>query len=117
MIQLPMSNPPAGLRSPEEQLWLSRLAQAPAVRLIASIDHVNAALLWDNRIAAAFKWLWVEATSYAGYETETSNILPILTSKLARDGWCCCYRTAWSWSHNRQQSAGCLLQPVLQVLQ
>eukprot|EP00878_Enallax_costatus_P031657 GHUV01034629.1.p1 GENE.GHUV01034629.1~~GHUV01034629.1.p1 ORF type:complete len:408 (+),score=68.47 GHUV01034629.1:167-1225(+) len=70
-----------GLRSPDEQLWLSRLAQAPAVHLIASIDHVNAALLWDNRISAALKWLWLEATSYASYEAETSNMLPILTSK------------------------------------
>lgn len=75
----------AGLRSPEEQLWLSRLAQAPAVHLIASIDHTNAALLWDNRIAAAFKWLWVEATSYASYGAETSNVIPILTSKSSRD--------------------------------
>uniref|UniRef100_A0A383W8S0 Origin recognition complex subunit 2 n=1 Tax=Tetradesmus obliquus TaxID=3088 RepID=A0A383W8S0_TETOB len=69
-----------GLRGAEEQLWLSRLSQAPAVHLIASIDHVNAALLWDNRTAAAFKWLWLDVTSYAAYKAETSSALPILTS-------------------------------------
>lgn len=70
-----------GLRGAEEQLWLSRLSQAPAVHLIASIDHVNAALLWDNRTAAAFKWLWLDVTSYAAYKAETSSALPILTSE------------------------------------
>ncbi|KAF6258564.1 origin recognition complex subunit 2-domain-containing protein [Scenedesmus sp. NREL 46B-D3] len=69
-----------GLRAQEEQLWLSRLSQAPAVHLLASIDHVNAALLWDNRTAAAFKWLWLDVTSYATYKAETSSTLPILTS-------------------------------------
>jgi hypothetical protein len=71
----------AGLRGPEEQLWLSRLSQAPAVHLLASIDHVNAALLWDNRTAAAFRWLWLDVTSYAAYKAETSSALPILTSE------------------------------------
>jgi origin recognition complex subunit 2 len=71
----------AGLRSADEQLWLSRLAQAPAVRLVASIDHVNAALLWDSRASAAFRWLWLDGTSYASYEAETSSILPIITSE------------------------------------
>eukprot|EP00882_Tetradesmus_deserticola_P010029 GHRQ01010596.1.p1 GENE.GHRQ01010596.1~~GHRQ01010596.1.p1 ORF type:complete len:199 (+),score=98.09 GHRQ01010596.1:202-798(+) len=70
----------AGLHAPEEQLWLSRLSQAPAVHLLASIDHVNAALLWDNRTAAAFNWLWLDVTSYAAYKAETSSMLPILTS-------------------------------------
>jgi origin recognition complex subunit 2 len=71
----------AGLRGPEEQLWLRRLSQAPAVHLLASIDHVNAALLWDNRTAAAFRWLWMDVTSYAAYKAETSSALPILTSE------------------------------------
>jgi origin recognition complex subunit 2 len=71
----------AGLRSAEEQLWLSRLSQAPAVRLVASVDHVNAALLWNSRVAAAFNWLWVHGTTYAAYNAETANVAPIITSK------------------------------------
>jgi len=71
----------AGLRSAEEQLWLSRLSQAPAVRLVASVDHVNAALLWNSRMAAAFNWLWVDGTTYAAYDAETRSVPPIITSK------------------------------------
>jgi hypothetical protein len=70
----------AGLRSAEEQLWLSRLSQAPAVRLVASVDHVNAPLLWNSRIAAAFNWLWLDGTTYATYDAETRNVAPIITS-------------------------------------
>jgi hypothetical protein len=44
-----------GLRSPEDQLWLGRLAQCPNVHLAASVDHVNAALLWDARACARFR--------------------------------------------------------------
>lgn len=69
-----------GLRSAEEQLWLSRLSQAPAVRLVASVDHVNAALLWNSRMAAAFNWLWVDGTTYAAYDAETRSVPPIITS-------------------------------------
>lgn len=69
-----------GLRAGEEQLWLSRLSQAPAVRLVASVDHVNAALLWNSRVAAAFNWLWVDGTTYAGYDAETAHVAPIITS-------------------------------------
>lgn len=71
----------AGLRSGEEQLWLSRLSQAPAIRLIASVDHVNAALLWNSRVAASFNWLWVDGTTYRAYDTETRSVAPIITSK------------------------------------
>lgn len=76
--------PTAGLRAGEEQLWLSRLSQAPAVRLVASVDHVNAALLWNSRVAAAFNWLWVDGTTYAGYDAETAHVAPIITSKYRR---------------------------------
>lgn len=79
-----ISLPTAGLRAGEEQLWLSRLSQAPAVRLVASVDHVNAALLWNSRVAAAFNWLWVDGTTYAGYEAETAHVAPIITSKYRR---------------------------------
>ncbi|KAI8462573.1 MAG: origin recognition complex subunit 2-domain-containing protein [Monoraphidium minutum] len=71
-----------GLRAPEEQLWLGRLAQCPNVHLVASVDHVNAALLWEPRAAARFRWLWVEAPTYAAYEDETRDTPPLLTGCL-----------------------------------
>ena len=42
-----------------------------AVRLVASIDHVNAsALLWDNRTSANFSWIWREVHTYRPYIEE-----------------------------------------------
>ena len=42
-----------------------------AVRLIASIDHVNAsALLWDNGTAANFSFVWKEVHTYRPYVEE-----------------------------------------------
>ncbi|OVA10450.1 Origin recognition complex [Macleaya cordata] len=39
-----------GLRDSESQQYLARLASCSHVRLVASIDHVNAALLWDKKM-------------------------------------------------------------------
>lgn len=72
----------AGLRAPEEQLWLSRLSQSPCVHLLASIDHVNAALLWDKRTAARYQWLWHNVTNYASYDVETLEMQPIITGNV-----------------------------------
>lgn len=42
-----------------------------AVRLVASIDHVNAsALLWDNGTAANFSFVWKEVHTYRPYVEE-----------------------------------------------
>lgn len=71
--------PSAGLRAPEEQLWLGRLAQCPAVHLLASVDHVGAAALWDKGTAALFRWCWQHAATYAPYELETLDLPPLLT--------------------------------------
>ena len=40
------------LRSPEAQALLGELAAMPRVHLVASVDHVNAPLLWSKREAA-----------------------------------------------------------------
>lgn len=42
-----------------------------AVRMVASIDHVNAsALLWDNRTSANFAWIYKEVHTYHPYVDE-----------------------------------------------
>ncbi len=70
-----------GLRTAEDQLWLSRLAQCRAVHLLAAVDHANAALLWDRRAAMRFRWLWHDVTSYEHYDVETMHMPPILTGE------------------------------------
>ncbi len=49
----PRIPPAVGLRSHEGQRLLSELARLPRVHLAASMDHVNAALLWDQQVGAA----------------------------------------------------------------
>jgi hypothetical protein len=51
-----MSLFPSGLRSEEQQATLSHLAACPNCHLIASVDHVNAALMWPTAVAALFRW-------------------------------------------------------------
>jgi origin recognition complex subunit 2 len=44
------------LRTPEAQATLADLAATGVVRLVASVDHVNAPLLWDKKLLARFNW-------------------------------------------------------------
>ncbi|KAG0235740.1 Origin recognition complex subunit 2 [Actinomortierella wolfii] len=60
------------LRSDKSQAALSYLASCPHVHLLATLDHINAALLWDAVKAARFEWVWHELTTYENYLTETS---------------------------------------------
>jgi origin recognition complex subunit 2 len=53
----------------------------PRVHLVASVDHVNASLLWSKREAARFNWVWQEATTFAPYKLETANVPQLLASK------------------------------------
>ena len=69
------------LRSPEAQAVLGELASMPRVHLIASVDHVNAPLLWSKREAARFNWVWRQATTFAPYAVETSFAAQLLASR------------------------------------
>ncbi|KAG0209687.1 Origin recognition complex subunit 2 [Mortierella sp. GBA30] len=61
-----------GLRSERVQAALSLLASCPSIHLIASMDHINANILWDTVKAARFRWVWHELTTFQPYLTETS---------------------------------------------
>jgi len=58
------------LRDEESQTALSYLAELPTCRIIASVDHVNGSLLWDRDKSTRFKWLSIDATTYANYFKE-----------------------------------------------
>lgn len=70
-----------GLRSRETQEMLSELSRCPAVRLIASVDHVNSCLLWDKRTAARFNWLYFDVTTYAPYTVEAQEMPSLLVGR------------------------------------
>jgi origin recognition complex subunit 2 len=71
----------APLRNAESQALLGELAAMPRVHIIASVDHVNAPLLWSKREAARFNWVWQRATTFAPYHLETANVPQLLASK------------------------------------
>eukprot|EP00177_Eucheuma_denticulatum_P008808 GFKZ01015996.1.p1 GENE.GFKZ01015996.1~~GFKZ01015996.1.p1 ORF type:complete len:456 (+),score=52.81 GFKZ01015996.1:157-1524(+) len=59
-------------RSMETQIALSMLAALPKVSLVASIDHVNAPLLWDGVTYSRFSWAWIKADTFIPYQLETT---------------------------------------------
>ena len=62
----------SSLRSEKAQTALSILAQSPHVHLVASIDHINASLIWDQARLSRFNWVWHDVTTYEPYLEETS---------------------------------------------
>ena len=78
------------LRSPKVKSQLAALASHTRIHLIASIDHVNAPLLWTstecstrkrenideeslNYYVPGFSWLWHDLTTMASYDFELAH--------------------------------------------
>ncbi|KAL2318584.1 hypothetical protein Fmac_032460 [Flemingia macrophylla] len=60
-----------GLRDSETQQCLARLAACARIRVVASIDHVNAPLFWDKNMAhTQFNWCWYHVPTFAPYKVE-----------------------------------------------
>ncbi|OLL25964.1 Origin recognition complex subunit 2 [Neolecta irregularis DAH-3] len=60
------------IRSEKSQSYLSILASHPKITLLASIDHINAPLLWDIAKSSNYNFLWHETTTFIPYTIETS---------------------------------------------
>lgn len=59
------------LRDSESQQYLARLASCAHVAMVASIDHVNAPLLWDKKMVhTQFNWSWYHVPTFAPYKAE-----------------------------------------------
>ena len=74
------------LQSERVQGVLSHLASFPHVYMIASLDHINAPLMWDQWKLSRFNWTWHDVTSFEQYTVETSyenSILAKQAGKLA----------------------------------
>lgn len=60
-----------GLRDPDIQQYLARIAACNHIRVIASIDHVNAPLLWDKKMVhTLFNWWWHHVPTFSPYKVE-----------------------------------------------
>uniref|UniRef100_A0A667ZIE7 Origin recognition complex subunit 2 n=1 Tax=Myripristis murdjan TaxID=586833 RepID=A0A667ZIE7_9TELE len=60
------------LRGEKTQSALGQLASLPNLHLVASIDHINAPLVWDQCKQSQFNWLWWECVTFQRYAEETS---------------------------------------------
>ncbi|XP_009874771.1 PREDICTED: origin recognition complex subunit 2, partial [Apaloderma vittatum] len=60
------------LRGERSQQILAQLSSLPSIYLIASIDHINAPLMWDQAKLSLYNWLWYETTTFNPYAEETS---------------------------------------------
>ncbi|XP_068604709.1 origin recognition complex subunit 2 [Brachionichthys hirsutus] len=60
------------LRGEKTQSALGQLASLPTLHLVASIDHINAPLVWDQFQQSQFNWLWWECVTFQRYADETS---------------------------------------------
>lgn len=68
----------ASFRNDKAQAVFSQLAQMNNMYLIATIDHINAPLLWDQAKLRRFNFVWWDVTSFAPYTAETSYESSIL---------------------------------------
>ncbi|XP_036110062.1 origin recognition complex subunit 2 isoform X1 [Molossus molossus] len=60
------------LRGDKSQQIIGQLSSLHNIYLIASIDHLNAPLMWDHVKQSLYNWLWYETTTYSPYTEETS---------------------------------------------
>nr|XP_031842814.1 origin recognition complex subunit 2-like isoform X8 [Nomia melanderi] len=60
------------LRSDRAQDMLSSLASIKNVGVLASVDHINAPLLWDHTKRSKFNFFWWDTTTFLPYKQETS---------------------------------------------
>ncbi|XP_034558383.1 origin recognition complex subunit 2 isoform X2 [Notolabrus celidotus] len=60
------------LRGEKTQSALGHLASLPNLHIVASLDHINAPLVWDQFQQSQFNWLWWECVTFQHYAEETS---------------------------------------------
>lgn len=60
------------LRNAKCQNTLAKLAAIKNIHLIATVDHINAPLVWDQYKLSKFNFTWWDVTSFLPYSFETS---------------------------------------------
>ncbi|NXF95295.1 ORC2 protein, partial [Eubucco bourcierii] len=60
------------LRGEKSQQIFAQLSSLPNIYFIASVDHINAPLMWDHAKLSLYNWLWYETTTFSPYVEETS---------------------------------------------
>ncbi|KAJ8733351.1 hypothetical protein PYW08_001649 [Mythimna loreyi] len=69
------------LRNAKAQSMLASISQIKNVHTIATIDHINAPLLWDHTKLSRFKFTWWDVTTFVPYSEETSYENSLMTHR------------------------------------
>ncbi|CAG9761214.1 unnamed protein product [Ceutorhynchus assimilis] len=69
------------LKSAKAQSILATLATVPNIHLIATIDHINAPLIWDNHKLSKFNFTWWDVTNFSTYHHETECEMSSMTQQ------------------------------------
>ncbi|XP_075971594.1 origin recognition complex subunit 2 [Anticarsia gemmatalis] len=69
------------LRNAKAQATLASISQIKNVHTIATIDHINAPLLWDHSKLSKFKFTWWDVTTFVPYVEETSFENSLMTHR------------------------------------
>ncbi|XP_063377150.1 origin recognition complex subunit 2 [Cydia fagiglandana] len=69
------------LRNAKAQTTLASLCQIKNVHTIATIDHINAPLLWDHNKLSKFRFTWWDVTTFLPYSEETSYENSLMTHR------------------------------------
>ena len=69
-----------GLRNETGQQCLALLAKCPVVHVLASTDHVNGCLLWDQTMLSHFNWVWFDCTTFKSYHDDQTEYMQRHTS-------------------------------------
>ena len=59
-----------GLRNDIGQQCLALLVRCPVVHMLASTDHINGCLLWDQTMLSHFNWVWFDCTTFKNYHDD-----------------------------------------------
>jgi len=59
------------MRTSKVKNAMAKLASCPKVHFVASIDHVSAPLLWDQKQLEQMNWIWRKANTFEPYMFET----------------------------------------------
>ncbi|XP_045487828.1 origin recognition complex subunit 2 isoform X2 [Pieris rapae] len=69
------------LRNSKAQSTLASISELKNVHTIATIDHINAPLLWDHSKLSKYKFSWWDITTFLPYTEETSFENSLMTQR------------------------------------
>ena len=69
------------LRVQRAQIGIARMVAHPKVRLLCSVDHVKAALMWSTAKMVSLRLLYHDATTFVPYDTEIALQTDIFAEK------------------------------------